>query len=89
MQDFKELFLLVAQRSHEVGARLALGADRSAILRLVMGRSLKLTIAGAAVGLMFALLATRLLSYLFSAFALTFSVAAGLGPPECLSMNAR
>jgi len=53
---------LVAQRTHEIGVRLALGADRSDILRLVMGRSLRMIIAGTVLGLMLALLATRLLA---------------------------
>jgi putative ABC transport system permease protein len=55
---------LVAQRTHEVGIRLALGADRRDILRLVIGRSLRLIIAGTVLGLMLALLATRLLANL-------------------------
>jgi putative ABC transport system permease protein len=54
----------VAQRTHEIGVRLALGADRSDILRLVMGRSLRLIIAGIVLGLMLALVATRLLANL-------------------------
>jgi predicted permease len=55
---------LVAQRTHEIGVRLALGADRSDILRMVIGRSLRLIMAGTAVGLILALLATRMLSNL-------------------------
>jgi len=55
---------LVAQRTHEIGVRLALGADRADILRLVMGRSLRLIIAGTVLGLMLTLLATRLLANL-------------------------
>jgi putative ABC transport system permease protein len=73
---------LVAQRTHEIGVRLALGADRSDNLRLVMGRSLRLIIAGIVLGLMLALLATRLLAnLLFGVRAhdpATFGVAAAL-----------
>jgi macrolide transport system ATP-binding/permease protein len=49
----------VAQRTHEIGVRLALGAQLSDILRLVLGHGLKLTIIGAALGLVGAFLATR------------------------------
>jgi macrolide transport system ATP-binding/permease protein len=49
----------VAQRTHEIGIRLALGAQLSDVLRLVLGHGLKLTIIGAALGLFGAFLATR------------------------------
>ncbi len=49
----------VAQRTHEIGVRLALGAQLSDVLRLVLSHGLKLTIIGAAIGLFGAYLATR------------------------------
>ena len=49
----------VAQRTHEIGVRLALGAQLSDVLRLVLGHGLKLTIIGAVLGLFGAFLATR------------------------------
>ena len=49
----------VAQRTHEIGIRLALGAQLNDVLRLVLGHGLKLTIIGAALGLFGAFLATR------------------------------
>jgi len=53
---------LVTQRTQEIGVRLALGANKSDILRLVMGQSLRLIAAGTALGLIAALAATRVLS---------------------------
>jgi len=49
----------VAQRTHEIGIRLALGAQLSDVLKLVLSYGLKLTIIGAALGLIGAYLATR------------------------------
>ena len=49
----------VAQRTHEIGVRLALGAQLGDVLRLVLSHGLKLTIIGAAIGLFGAYLATR------------------------------
>jgi putative ABC transport system permease protein len=53
---------LVTARTQEIGVRLALGASKSDILRLVMGQSLRLIAAGTALGLIAALAATRVLS---------------------------
>jgi putative ABC transport system permease protein len=52
----------VAQRRYELGIRLALGAQRADILGIVVRRGLALAIAGIVVGLMAALLLTRLLA---------------------------
>ena len=49
----------VAQRTHEIGVRLALGAQLSDVLKLVLGHGLKLTVIGAVIGLAGAFLATR------------------------------
>jgi putative ABC transport system permease protein len=46
---------LVASRTSEIGLRIALGADRSAVTALVMREALALTLAGAAVGVGLAL----------------------------------
>ena len=58
---------LVSQRTSEIGVRMALGADRSAILWLVLGRGLVLSAAGAAIGIGLALgLARVMQSLLYS-----------------------
>ena len=62
---------LVVQRTHEIGVRMALGAQRADVLRLVLGRSLKLISAGTIIGLIVALMSThtlRALLYSVSAF---------------------
>ena len=52
----------VAQRRQELGIRLALGAERSDILRLVVRQGLTLAVIGVAIGLIAALLVTRFMS---------------------------
>ena len=53
---------LVSERTHEIGIRLALGAQRSDILRMVVRQGLGLAIAGAAVGLVCALIVSNLMA---------------------------
>jgi putative ABC transport system permease protein len=55
---------LVAQRTHEIGVRMALGAQAKSILNLVLGHALKLVSIGVAAGLIAALLTTRVLQSL-------------------------
>ena len=69
---------LVAQRTQEIGVRMALGAARTDILRLVMRRSLRLIVAGLAVGLVAALAASRVLS----------SLLFGVGPRDPVTYGA-
>jgi hypothetical protein len=52
----------VTQRTHEIGIRAALGAQKSEILRVVMGRGIGLVLVGTAVGSGAALVLTRLIS---------------------------
>ncbi len=54
----------VAQRTHEIGIRLALGATRGEVLSLLVGEAMKPALLGAALGLSAAIGLTRLLSRL-------------------------
>ena len=50
----------VSQRRQELGIRVALGADRSSVIRLVLGEGLRLAVIGTALGILGALVASRL-----------------------------
>ena len=54
----------VAQRTHEMGLRLALGAARGDVMRMVLGQAARLAAAGIVIGLAGALLLTRWMSAL-------------------------
>ncbi len=77
----------VAQRTQELGIRMALGAAKGDILRLVIGHGLLLTLSGVAIGTIASVALTRVLSsmlyktsatdpVIFSGSALLFSVVA-------------
>ena len=72
----------VTQRYHEIGLRMALGADRTRILRDVLGGGLRLVGAGVAVGLLGALALSRVAAgFLYGVAptdAATYAAAAGL-----------
>ncbi|HET7694860.1 MAG TPA: ABC transporter permease [Vicinamibacterales bacterium] len=52
---------LVAQRRHEIGLRIALGATPRNIIRLTVGQALRLTVIGAAIGIGLSLALSRVL----------------------------
>jgi predicted permease len=54
--------LSVTQRTRELGIRMALGASRPSIVRMVVGQGVRLTLAGTAAGTIGALVLARLLS---------------------------
>jgi putative ABC transport system permease protein len=81
----------VAQRTHEIGIRMSLGASRRAVLQLVVGEVMRPAFLGAAIGLGAALGLTRLLSrFLFGVkptdpvtFALVFVLLIGVALLAC------
>ena len=53
---------IVSERTHEIGIRVALGAESKNILRMVLRQGLGLAVAGAAVGLVGALIVSHLMA---------------------------
>ena len=55
------LSYVVGQRSREIGIRIALGAQRADVLRLMLGEGMKMALVGVAIGIVAALALTRLM----------------------------
>jgi len=55
---------VAAQRTREIGIRMAFGADRRDVLKMVIGHGMKLTLAGVMIGLVASLGLTRLMESL-------------------------
>ena len=58
---FGVMMTMVRQRTREIGVRMALGATARDLSRMVVERGLRIAVVGAAVGLLGALAANRLL----------------------------
>jgi predicted permease len=52
---------VVGQRTHEIGIRMALGAQRKDVLHLMLGEGMKMALVGVAIGIAIALSLTRLM----------------------------
>jgi len=54
----------VSKRVRQLGIRMALGAQRTQVLRAALGRAVKLLVLGSAVGLLLGILASRVLAFI-------------------------
>jgi putative ABC transport system permease protein len=72
----------VTRRTREIGVRLALGAQRQAVLRMILGQAVRMALTGVAWGLIAAVALTRVLSsFLYGVTATdipTFAAVCGL-----------
>ena len=69
----------VARRTHEIGIRMALGADRGDVVAMVLGQGLRLAAVGVVVGLGGAWVSTRVLETLLFGVQPTDGVAFAAG----------
>ena len=69
--------LLVTQRTHEIGVRMALGASQPMVLRMIVLNGLKKTLPGLLLGVPLAIFATRAIQYLL----------VGVAPTDVLTLS--
>lgn len=67
----------VSRRTHEIGVRMALGADRTRVLKLVLGEGLQLAAVGVAIGL----------TGVFATTSLTAGMLYGVSPTDPLTVT--
>jgi putative ABC transport system permease protein len=72
------LLFMVRQRTREIGIRMALGATTGGVTKLIVGRGLRLTMIGGAIGIVLALGATQL----------TRSFLLGIAPTDAITFAA-
>jgi putative ABC transport system permease protein len=68
------LSYMVAQRRHEIGVRMAVGAQMSDVIKLIVGHGMKVTLVGVMVGTIGAFVAARVLAGFLSGFLFEVSV---------------
>jgi putative ABC transport system permease protein len=71
MEIYCLVFYTVAQRTTEIGIRVAMGAQRQDVLRLILGQGSRLIFSGVSLGIAAGLLMTRLMSGLLYAVSAT------------------
>ena len=62
---YGSLAYAVAQRTHEIGIRMALGAQRGRVLRLIVNDGMKLVVAGTVIGAILSMASSRILNHAF------------------------
>ena len=76
------LALSVSQRTVEIGVRMAMGAERGAVMRMILGQGLGLVVAGLALGFVGAMALSRVVERLLFGVPgtdpLTYAAVAGL-----------